>query len=48
MFAFVVAALLIGSALPYAELIGKVTATTPLPSSSDSSDDPLEFGDEPF
>lgn len=36
MFALVIAALVIGSALPYAQLIGKATATTPAPESSEA------------
>jgi len=42
MFVLVIVALVIGAALPYAELIGKIAAT-----SSSVSDEPLEFGDEP-
>jgi transposase-like protein len=36
MFALVIAALVIGSALPYAQLIGKATAMTPAPESSEA------------
>ncbi len=45
MFSLVVAALVIGAALPYAKLIDKDTATN----RASSHDEPeLEFGDEPF
>jgi hypothetical protein len=43
MFVLVIAALMIGIALPYAELIS-ATANV----SSPASDEPLELSDEPF